>query len=155
MIKPGPWSHSQIFFGEHESDIIHLKLSNGMLKNTVDISECYCCSCVTQRVQLCATLWTVAVWAPLSMGFPRQEDWRGSSFPSPGELPSPGTKPMSLGLAGTFFTTEPPANTFLHSIQGSVFEVLFTPISFSFFRVIVPNVQFPDPVLCRDFEILS
>ena len=86
-------------------------------------------------------------------GNPKGLEW--APLPSPGELPSPGTKPMSLGLAGTFFTTEPPANTSLHSIQGSVLEVLFTPISFSFFRVIVPNVQFPDHVLCRDFEILS
>ena len=27
-------------------------------------------------VQLFATLWTVARWAPLSMGFSRQEYWR-------------------------------------------------------------------------------
>ena len=30
------------------------------------------------------TLWTVACQAPLSMGFPRQEDWSGLPFPSPG-----------------------------------------------------------------------
>ena len=28
--------------------------------------------------------------APLSMGFPRQEYWKGLSFPSPGDLPNPG-----------------------------------------------------------------
>ena len=26
------------------------------------------------------------------MGFPRQEDWRGLLFPSPGDLPYPGTE---------------------------------------------------------------
>ena len=28
----------------------------------------------------------------------------------PGELPDPGIKPVSLALAGGFFTTEPPGN---------------------------------------------
>ena len=36
------------------------------------------------RVQLCATLWTVAHQAPLSIEFSRQEYWSGLSFPSPG-----------------------------------------------------------------------
>ena len=31
--------------------------------------------------------------APLSMGSPRQEYWTGLSFPSPGDLPDPGTEP--------------------------------------------------------------
>ena len=29
-------------------------------------------------------------------------------FPSPGDLPNPGIKPMSPALAGRFFTSEPP-----------------------------------------------
>ena len=45
------------------------------------------------RVRLCATPWTVAHQAPLSMGFPRQEYWSGFPFPSPGDLPYPGIKP--------------------------------------------------------------
>jgi len=43
--------------------------------------------------------WTVVCHAPLSMGFPRQEYWSGLPFPSPGDLPNPGFKPMSLALA--------------------------------------------------------
>ena len=35
------------------------------------------------RVRLSATPWTVARWASLSMGFPRQEYWSGLPFPSP------------------------------------------------------------------------
>ena len=35
------------------------------------------------RVQLCATLWTAAHQAPLSMGFSRQEYWSGLPFSSP------------------------------------------------------------------------
>ena len=41
------------------------------------------------------TPWTVALQAPLSMGFPRQEYWSGLSFPSPGDLPYPGIEPVS------------------------------------------------------------
>ena len=46
--------------------------------------------------QLFVTPWTVARQAPLSMGFPSQEYWSGLSFPSPGDLPDPETKPASL-----------------------------------------------------------
>ena len=38
------------------------------------------------HVQLCATLWTAAHQAPLSMGFSRQEYWNGLPFPSPFNL---------------------------------------------------------------------
>ena len=54
------------------------------------------------------TLWTVAHEAPLSMEFPRQEYWSGLPFPSPGDPSDPGIKPVSLALAGEFFTTESP-----------------------------------------------
>ena len=57
------------------------------------------------------TPWTVAHQASLFMGFPKQEYWSGLPFPSPGDLPDPGTKPMSLrspALTGRFFTPEPP-----------------------------------------------
>ena len=47
------------------------------------------------RVQLFATPWTVAYQAPPFMGFSRQEYWSGLSFPSPGDLPNPGIKPVS------------------------------------------------------------
>ena len=42
------------------------------------------------------TPWTVALQAPLSMGFPRQEYWSGLPFPSPGDLPNPGIVPASF-----------------------------------------------------------
>ena len=47
------------------------------------------------HVQLFATLWTVALHAPLSLGFPREEYWSGLPFPSAGDLPDPGIKPKS------------------------------------------------------------
>ena len=54
-------------------------------------------------VRLFVTLWTVAHQAPLSMGFPRQEYWRGLPFPPPGDLPHTGIKPTSPALSGGFF----------------------------------------------------
>ena len=45
-----------------------------------------------------STLWTVALQAPLSMGFSRQEHCSGSPCPPPGDLPDPGMEPMSLYL---------------------------------------------------------
>ena len=71
------------------------------------------------RVRLYVTPWTVARLAPLSMGFPRQEDWSGVPLPSPGDLPNPGIEPVSLALAGGFFTTEPPGKP--GCPMGSVF----------------------------------
>ena len=49
-------------------------------------------------VRPCATLWTIACQAPLSMGFSRQEHWSGLLCPSPGDLPDPRNKPASLIL---------------------------------------------------------
>ena len=51
---------------------------------------------VGPNVRLLETPWTTAPQAPPSMGFPRQEDWSGLPFPSPGDLPHPGIKPTSL-----------------------------------------------------------
>ena len=39
--------------------------------------------------------WTPAGQAPLSVGFPRKDYWNGLPFPSLGDLPDPGIKPMS------------------------------------------------------------
>ena len=59
-------------------------------------------------VQLFVTLWPIASQAPLSLGFFRHEYWSGLPCLSPGDLPDPGIKPMSLmspALADRFFTT--------------------------------------------------
>ena len=42
------------------------------------------------RVRLFATLWTVSLQAPLSMGFSRQEHWSGLPCPPPGIFPTQG-----------------------------------------------------------------
>ena len=45
---------------------------------------------------LSTCFWTIAHQAPLSMGFSRQEHWRGLPCPPPGDLPDPGVQPASL-----------------------------------------------------------
>ena len=63
--------------------------------------------CAQLGLTLCDPL-TVACQVALYMGFSRQEYWSGLSFPSPGDLPEPGTEPMFPALAGRFLPVEPP-----------------------------------------------
>ena len=53
----------------------------------------FSCSVVSDSF---ATTWTASLQVPLSMGFPRQEDWSGWPVPTPGDLRNSGIKPMSL-----------------------------------------------------------
>ena len=64
--------------------------------------------CVLSRVQIFATPWTVALQAPLSMEFSRQEYWSGLPFPHLGDLPNPVNELVSPAPAGRFFTIVPP-----------------------------------------------
>ena len=81
--------------------------------HTACVCVCVCVytlSCFSD-VQLFVTLWTIACQALLLMECSRQEYWSGLPRPSPGDLPNPGIKPVSLSspaLAGRFFTTVPP-----------------------------------------------
>ena len=52
------------------------------------------CAQSLSRVQLFATVWTVAHQAPLSMGIFRQGYWSVLSFPAPGDFPETGIKLM-------------------------------------------------------------
>ena len=66
--------------------------------------------CVLRRVRRCATPQAVALQAPPSTGFSRQEHWSELPFPPPGDLPHPGIElrsSASPALAGGFFTAEP------------------------------------------------
>ena len=61
-----------------------------------------------------ATPWTVALQAPLSMRFSRQESWKGLPFPSPGDLPGPGIEPrspVSPALQADSLLPEPPGKS--------------------------------------------
>ena len=67
-----------------------------------------CTLILFSHVRLFVTLWTVAGWAPLSMGFSSQEYWSGLICPLPGDLPNPGIELASLTspvLAAGLFTT--------------------------------------------------
>ena len=59
-------------------------------------------------VLLFSTPWTVALQAPLFMGFRRQEYWSGLPFLSLGDLPNPGIEPRSPALQADALPSEPP-----------------------------------------------
>ena len=64
-------------------------------------------SSVTQSCPTLCNLRTVALQAPLSMGFSGQEYWSVLPFPPPGDLPYPGIEvasPTSPALADGFLT---------------------------------------------------
>ena len=50
------------------------------------------------HVQLFVTLWTIALQAPLFMGFSRQEYWSRLPFLPPGDLPMQGSNPSLPSL---------------------------------------------------------
>ena len=54
----------------------------------------------------CYCLLRVTVW---SMEFSRPENWSGLPFPSPGDLPNPGTEPRFPTLQADSLPAEPPA----------------------------------------------
>ena len=70
------------------------------------------------RVQLFATLWTIANQTPLSMGFSRQEHWSGLPCFLPGELPDSGMESHLLCLL--YWQAAPPEKPciFLSSQKG-------------------------------------
>ena len=54
------------------------------------------------------TPWTVALQAPLSVGFSRQEYWSGLPFRPPGDHPYPGIEPGSPALQADSFLSKSP-----------------------------------------------
>ena len=75
----------------------------------VQICECVCgCSVMSDSSQPCGP---IALQAPLSIGFSRQEYWSGLPFPSSGDVLDPGikrTSPASPAFADEFLTIQPP-----------------------------------------------
>ena len=55
------------------------------------------------HVRLFATPWTVSYQVPPSIGFSRQEYWRGLPFPSLGDLPDLGIEPGLLHCRQTLY----------------------------------------------------
>ena len=61
--------------------------------------------CVQSCLSLCNLVDCIACQTTLSMGFSRQEYWSRLPFPTPGNLSSPGIKPVSPAMGGRIFTT--------------------------------------------------
>ena len=80
---------------------------------------CMCvCAQSLSHICLLVTPRTVALQAPPSMEFSRQEYWSGLPFPTPGDLPARGIEPRYLAspaLAGGFFTTAPSGKPFAYA----------------------------------------
>ena len=82
--------------------------------------ECVCvrvCVLVTQSCLIVA-LWTVALQVPLSMGFSRQEYWRGLPFLTPEDLPDTGIEPRSSALQADSLLSEPPGKSMWWNIPS-------------------------------------
>ena len=110
------------------------------------ICVCVCvCVCVPVVVDS-AIPWTVSCQALLSMEFSRQEYWSGLPFPSLGDFPNPGIKPVSLAcpaLAGRFFTTESPGKHIIYQLYLNLKDVYycfnFKNVHFFFFVNVIFN----------------
>ena len=96
-----------------EPDILECKVGlrkHHCVQKLVEVME-FQLSEVAQSCPTLATPWTVAYQAPPSMRFSRQEYWSGLPFPSPGDLPNPGTKPESPAFQADALTSEPPGKS--------------------------------------------
>ena len=121
---------------------------------------CVCvfvCVCVCMSVlirmgpQLCLTLsnsMDYRPWGLPSIGFLRQEYWCGLLFPSPRNLPNPGTEPesaVSPALSGGFFTTATPRYGQHASVPSTYFRILSghspIPLSFTWSLSYTSNIQ--------------
>ena len=68
------------------------------------------------------TPWTVALQAPVTLGFSRQEYWNRLPFPTSRDLPDPGIRPASVespALAGRFFTPAPPGKPHVYKLVSN------------------------------------
>ena len=84
-------------------------------------------SYVLSHVRLCDST-DCSLPGPSDHGFSRQEYWSGLPFPSPGDLPDPGTESEPSALAGGFFTTAPPGKPFFQ-ITSNIFKFFLTTCS--------------------------
>ena len=101
---------------------------------------------------LVVTPWTVSNHAPPSMGFSRQECWSRLPFPSPGDLPNPGTEPGSPTLQANALPSESPHQI---TILPQNTSVLFT-----FLLTLVISCHFDsshsdrcEVISCYDFDL--
>ena len=75
---------------------------------SIENGVCVCMLIRFSHARLFLTPWTVALQAPQSVGFSRQEYWNGLSCPPLWDLPCPGIDPHLLHCTWDSFPTEPP-----------------------------------------------
>ena len=133
--------------------------------------SCLCVFSHFSHVWLLVTPWTVACQAPLSMGFSRQEHWRGLPCPPPGDLPDPGIgiplilesmssakfKMFSASFFGYFQC--PPLNfllCFWDSCDTNVefFATVWSLKKWCFWTVVLEKT-FESPLDCREIKPVS
>ena len=90
--------HCQTLGGlNHPQEDYCVKIHFGeQMNHTWEIWFFFLISCMFSCVQLFVTLWAVAVQAPLSMEFSRQEFWNGLPFPLSGIFLIQGSNPRLL-----------------------------------------------------------
>ena len=96
------WEKLWGFFSGSYKQKVQERIKHFSLSKGVCVLSCFSC------VWLFVTMWTVALQAPLSVGFSRQEYWSGLSSPPPGHLPNPGIEPRSPALQVDSLPSEPP-----------------------------------------------
>ena len=123
----GGWWASVYGVAQSRARLKQLSSSSREIESIGCVCVCVCvlvCVCVCVCVCLCVcvfscsvmfwvfvTPWPVAHQATLSIELSRQEYWSGLPFSAPGDLPSPGIKPMFLAspaLAGDSLPLVPP-----------------------------------------------
>ena len=115
-LGPNPALRLSIYTCIHHSPLVIMHLSWTLwflscialcMLNLYNCVHVWVLNCLS-HVQLFAIRWTLALQAPLSTEFSRQEYWSGLLCFPPGDLPDPGIKPtflLSPVLAGGFFTS--------------------------------------------------
>ena len=114
------WLGCNEWFTEHE---LQYSLSLMQKRKVVSLQ----CVCVFSRRVMSDSSrppWTVACQPSLSMGFSRQEYWSGLPFPSLGDLPGSGVKPVSPTLADSlYWATREASLWYLNLISFSFFSL--------------------------------
>ena len=108
-----------------------------------------------RNVQLIVIPRTIDHQAPLSLGFSRQEYWSVLPCPSPGDLPNPGIKPVTLmspALAGRFFTTSTTWEALCILINKCYFIILWHSFFFSKFGICGFEARDKDHMISLDMS---
>ena len=103
LVKPGPGGMSR-----------PCQSPEGCSWQAVDPGNQLKCSVSLLVVSDSATLWTAAHQARLSMEFSRQDYWSGLPFPSPGDLPNLGVRPIFSASQMDLLPFEPAKGTDTH-----------------------------------------